>query len=88
MANPIPFHKQYTNPRELVALLRSRGLVISDPIKAERLINHIGYYRLSAYMYPLLQMPKNQHLYKQGVSFRTDHDTLPIRQEVSIAYLQ
>ncbi|MBQ0128657.1 MAG: Abi family protein [bacterium] len=69
MANPIPFHKQYTNPRELVALLQSRGLVISDPIKAERLINHIGYYRLSAYMYPLLQMPKNQHLYKKGVSF-------------------
>ena len=29
----------------------------------------IGYYRLSAYMYPLLQMPKELHRYKPGTSF-------------------
>lgn len=31
--------------------------------------HYIGYYRLSAYMYPLLRMPKEQHQYKPGTSF-------------------
>ena len=52
MASQIPFQKTYTNPHDLVALLQSRGLVVSNPAKAERYLNYIGYYRLSAYMYP------------------------------------
>ena len=32
-------------------------------------LSHIGYYRLSAYMYPLFSIPKEQHLFKRGVSF-------------------
>ena len=67
MANRAPFHKTYTNPHDLVNLLQSRGLAIDDPTKAERYLEYIGYYRLSAYMYPLLQMPKEQHQYKQGL---------------------
>ena len=69
MVNRIPFQKSYTNPHDLVALLQSRGLTVSDPNKAERYLEYIGYYRLSAYMYPLLQMPKELHQYKQGASF-------------------
>ena len=69
MANRIPFQKSYTNPHDLVTLLQSRGLAVSDPNKAERYLEYIGYYRLSAYMYPLLQMPKELHQYKQGASF-------------------
>jgi len=69
MANRIPFQKSYTNPHDLVILLQSRGLTVSDPNKAERYLEYIGYYRLSAYMYPLLQMPKELHQYKQGASF-------------------
>ena len=69
MANQIPFYKVYTNPHDLVALLQSRGLVVSNPTKAERYLDYIGYYRLSAYMYPLLKMPKEQHQYKQGATF-------------------
>ena len=69
MPNRIPFHKTYTNAQDLVALLQARGLTINDPTKAERYIDYIGYYRLSAYMYPLLQMPKEQHRYKLGASF-------------------
>ena len=69
MANQIPFYKVYTNPHDLVALLQSRGLVVSNPAKAERYLDYIGYYRLSAYMYPLLKMPKEQHQYKQGATF-------------------
>jgi abortive infection bacteriophage resistance protein len=30
----------------------------------------MSYYRLSAYMYPLLKMPKTAHLYKEGSSFK------------------
>lgn len=36
---------------------------------AVRYIQNIGYYRLSAYMYPLLCKPKIEHLYKRGASF-------------------
>lgn len=32
-------------------------------------LSHIGYYCLSAYMYPLFSIPKEQHLFKQGVTF-------------------
>ena len=69
MSNKIPFQKPYTNAYDLVNLLKSRGLTITDAGKAESYLEYIGYYRLSAYMYPLLQMPKEQHLYKANASF-------------------
>ena len=69
MANKIPFQKPYTNAKDLVKLLQSRGLTIADSNKAEKYIDSIGYYRLSAYMYPLLQTPKEQHRYKQSATF-------------------
>ncbi len=69
MSNRIPFHKPYTSASDLVSLLQSRGLTVTDTVKAELYLEHIGYYRLSAYMYPLLQMPKERHLYKPNTSF-------------------
>ena len=69
MSNRISFHKPYTSASDLVSLLQSRGLTVTDTVKAERYLEHIGYYRLSAYMYPLLQMPKERHLYKTNTSF-------------------
>ena len=69
MNTRIPFPKEYKDAHHLVQLLLSRGLVITDKTKAEHYLNHIGYYRLSAYMYPLLRMPKEQHLYKNGATF-------------------
>ena len=69
MATTIPFGKPYKTPTELVQLLKTRGLNISDENKAEHYLEHIGYYRLSAYMYPLLKIPKDQHQYKSGASF-------------------
>jgi len=65
----IPFGKDYTKPQDLASLLVSRGLTIKDTNKTEHYLEHIGYYRLSAYMYPLLKTPKSQHLYKRGASF-------------------
>jgi abortive infection bacteriophage resistance protein len=69
MSNRIPFQKSYASVHDLVSLLQSRGLMIADTTKAERYLEFIGYYRLSAYMYPLLQMPKEQHRYKPNTTF-------------------
>lgn len=69
MSNRIPFQKPYTCAHDLVSLLQSRGMTIADTVKAESYLEYIGYYRLSAYMYPLLQMPKEQHCYKPNTTF-------------------
>ncbi len=69
MSNKIPFQKPFANAHDLILLLQSRGLNIADPVKAERYLEFIGYYRLSAYMFPLLQMPKEKHRYKPNTTF-------------------
>ena len=69
MANRIPFNKPYTTAHDLVSLLHSRGLGVTDAVRSEKYLNFIGYYRLSAYLYPLLQVPKDQHRYKSGATF-------------------
>lgn len=63
------FGKEYKTSQELVSLLKDRGLIIVDKQKAQQYLEWIGYYRLSAYMYPLLRTPKFQHRYKYGASF-------------------
>ena len=70
MANLIPFTKRFESSENLVNLLESRGLQICDRNKAIQFLDNIGYYRLSAYMYPLLKMPKTAHLYKEGSTFK------------------
>ncbi len=60
------FTKHYMAEADLVALLESRGLVISEEVKAVRHLENIGYYRLSAYMYPFLKVPKESHQYKDA----------------------
>ena len=52
MANLIPFTKRFESSENLVNLLESRGLQICDRNKAIQYLDNIGYYRLSAYMYP------------------------------------
>ena len=69
MSNRIPFQKSYTTAHDLVSLLQSRGLTVKDTAKAESYLEYIGYYRQSAYKYPLLQMPKDQHRYKPNTTF-------------------
>lgn len=67
---PTPFTEPYKNVHDLVQLLIARGLNITDRQKAERYLSTIGYYRLSAYMIPLMKTPKSAKLFKSGVSFR------------------
>ena len=64
------FTKYYMTEADLVALLKSRGLVVSDEVRAVRYLESIGYYRLSAYMYPFLKVPKETHQYKDGITFQ------------------
>ena len=50
-------------------MLKLRGMEIGDEERGKHYLSHIGYYRLSAYMYPLLSIPKERHLFKQDVTF-------------------
>ena len=70
MNSLIPFQKEYQHADALVQLLLSRGLAIDNPGKAEQYLKTINYYRLSAYMYPLLLVPKSEHRFKTDASFR------------------
>ena len=64
------FRKTYQSAGDLVRLLQQRGLRVSNVIKAENYIRNIGYYRLSAYLYPLLKIPKDLHQFKKIVESR------------------
>ena len=64
-----PFIKTYMSPEDLVKLLKSRGLQVSNETKAAAYIRNIGYFRLSAYFYPFLKRPKDLHQYKKRSSF-------------------
>ena len=65
----INFNKSYTSPTSIIQLLRERGLEIADESKARHYIEHIGYYRLSAYLYPMLAEPKSNHRFKPQSTF-------------------
>jgi abortive infection bacteriophage resistance protein len=65
----VNYTKHCTLPQDLIPLLQSRGLSIPDEQKAINYLTHIGYFRFSAYLYPLLQDPKTDHLYKDGATF-------------------
>ena len=70
MPNRISYNKPYKSAKDLVQLLKTRGLAISDFNRAESYIRNIGYYRLSAYMYPHLEHPKEKHIYKNNKTFQ------------------
>jgi abortive infection bacteriophage resistance protein len=63
------YSKTCTLPRDLIPLLKSRGLAINDEQRAVNYLSNIGYFRLSAYLYPLLKEPKDVHLYKDDATF-------------------
>ena len=65
----VRYTKVYSSPSELVTLLQSRGLHIENVVRAENYLRHIGYYRFSAYLYPLLTTPKQDHVFKSGAAF-------------------
>ena len=48
-----PFSKPYLPVAAQLALLKGRGLSITDDSRAAAALERIGYYRLSGYWYPL-----------------------------------
>lgn len=66
---PTPFTEPYKNVHDLVNILVARGLCVANRQKAECYLSNIGYYRLSAYMIPLLKMPKSAKRFKPEASF-------------------
>jgi len=65
----VSYTKGATRPKDLVTLLKSRGLIISDEKKAVSYLTNISYFRFSAYLHPLLKNPKTAHQYKIGATF-------------------
>lgn len=69
----IVYNKKALTYQQQIDLLKQRGLHIGDESKARFLLEHISYYRLSAYFYPLLRGTttdeKQQHNFKEGASF-------------------
>ena len=66
----VHFSKTCFTPQQHITLLKDRGLSISDETKAVSYLTNIGYFRLSAYFYPLLEFPKEQHRYKPDATFK------------------
>ncbi|GAP71646.1 hypothetical protein SAMD00024442_15_55 [Candidatus Symbiothrix dinenymphae] len=65
----VDYTKTCILPEDLVPLLQSRGLFIANEQQAADYLTNIGYFRLSAYCYPLLKDPKTDHLYKEDSTF-------------------
>jgi abortive infection bacteriophage resistance protein len=65
----VSYVKGTTQPKDLIPLLKSRGLIISDEQKAVSYLTNISYFRFSAYLHPLLKNPKTAHQFKIGATF-------------------
>ena len=66
---PGNYTKQSTLPSDLKTLLKGRGLVIADELHAENYLWNIGYFRFSAYLRPLYNNPKTNHIFKNNATF-------------------
>lgn len=64
----LTYNKPPLQVDELVERLSARGLHIPDPGRAERYLQHIGYYRLSPYTIPFQQV-ESEHLFSEGTQF-------------------
>lgn len=63
------FPKPYSTPKQIVQILKSRGMYFNDEDKAESYLMNIGYHRLSAYIFPFYKTPKSNLILKDGTTF-------------------
>ena len=63
------FTKPYSSPKQIVQILKQRGMLMKDEQKVENYLMNIGYHRLSAYIYPFYQSPKSKLILKKGTTF-------------------
>lgn len=62
------FTKPATSLADQVQRLKARGLIVTDDAAAQRLLENVGYYRLSGYAYPFLS-PSTRKAFKPGATF-------------------
>ena len=62
------YTKQPYTCDQLIELLKNRGLLIEDEVRAKKYLQNVGYFRLTGYMYHL-QTSDGLHLFRQGTTF-------------------
>ena len=70
MMAKIPYVKPALSYQDQLQQLKNRGLQIDNEAKALHLLEHVSYYRLSGYWYPLLA-DKTNHIFKPRSTFET-----------------
>jgi abortive infection bacteriophage resistance protein len=68
------YAKPHLSFDDQVQLLKSRGMVIDDPVAAAKLLSVVGYYRLSGYWYPYrrqLGPTRRDDQFVEGTTFAT-----------------
>lgn len=63
-----PFTKPPTTYGQQVALLQARGMDFQDPVGAENHLQHLNYYRLTAYWLPF-EASHEPHRFRPGTTF-------------------
>ena len=68
-----PYTKKHTQFPDQVKLLQSRGIIVQDLIKAEFVLRHVNYYRLTAYWLPF-ETDHANHAFRPGTTFEQIHN--------------
>lgn len=68
-----PYTKQHTQFQDQVKLLQSRGIIVNDPARAEFVLRHVNYYRLTAYWLPF-ETDHANHTFRSGTTFEKIHN--------------
>ncbi|CAN0583077.1 unnamed protein product, partial [Ectocarpus sp. 12 AP-2014] len=81
------YHKPPLTHQEQLDLLEERGLVINNPDKALHLLDKLGYFRLSGYFYPQLNVPKENHIFKEKSYFNSSFQMYCFDRELRLLIL-
>ena len=77
----ISYSKQLISFTDQITLLKQRGLILGDELRALHLLQNISYYRLSGYWYPLLA-DKQRHIFKPGSTFEAAYNIYKFDSEL------
>ncbi len=81
------FNKAAVSTTEQIGILQHRGLAIQNPERAERYLEVISYFRLSAYMRPFQKHINEQvveHQFKDGTEFKQIVDLYAFDRELRL----
>ena len=81
------FNKSVVSITEQIGILQHRGLAIQNPERAERYLEVISYFRLSAYMRPFQKNINEQvvdHQFKDGTEFKQIVDLYAFDRELRL----